>query len=133
MLRLSGTFQANRLPKNRLPQRALQLLLELEKQGPSPYDFRQHSRVALLEPADDIAKVPREVGRYGLLEILDSPWRSYDSVCVFSEAEKRYYELVVTLSPGVRLFLFVPDEDWVDSRLRLVLQVETDEQDPTTA
>lgn len=125
MLRLSDSFQASRR-KSRLPQRALQLLSELERQEPSHYDFRRHSRVALLEEGDDIGRVPRELGRDGLLEILDNPWRSYDSVRTFSEGARRFYELVVTLSPGVSFYLFIPDENWVDDRLRLVLEVETD-------
>lgn len=128
MIRLTESFQARRR-KSSLPQRALQLLESLEQQSPAPYDYRTHSRVALMEEGDNIERVPREFGRYGLLEVLDNPWRSYDSIHAFAEGEERFFEIVVTLTPGVLFYLLVPDAPWLDCRLRLVLDVETGEQD----
>lgn len=125
MIRLNDAFQVQRR-RHRFPQRALQLFDALQKQLPPSSVQEQQSRVAVLEEGDDIGRVPRELGRYGLLDVLDNPWRSYDAVTLFAEGEARYYEMVITLQPGVLFTLIIPDAPWLDPRLRLVLEVETD-------
>lgn len=128
MIRLTSSFQAARR-KNHLPQRALTLLAELEQQNlPTTYDHRTSSFIAVMEQHDDIERTPRELGRYGLMEVLDNPWRSYDSITAFAEGDQRYYEMVATLRLGVVMHLLIPDAPWVDSRLRLVLEVDSSER-----
>lgn len=126
MIRLTDTFQVRRR-RHLFPQRALELFETYQLQF-TPYDYRVHSRIALLEEGDDINRVPRELGRYGLFEVLDNTDRSYDAVTFFSEGETRYYEMVITLQPGVLFTLIIPDKSWLDSRLRLVLEVETESE-----
>lgn len=121
MIRLTDSFQVRRR-RHYFPLRALQLFDALQ-QHPSPTE-REQSRLAVLEEGDDIGRVPRELGRYGLLEIIDNPWRSYDSITAFCEGEARFYEMVITLAPGSLFTLIIPDAPWLDSRLRLVLEVE---------
>lgn len=124
MIRLTDPFQVRRR-KHLFPQRAIDLYDSLQRIFPS-YDYRLHSRVAVLEEGDDIAKVPREVGRFGLLDVLDNPWRSYDSISIFNEGDTRYFEMVITIQSDIILTIIIPDEPWLDARLRLVLEVETD-------
>lgn len=124
MIRLTDPFQVQRR-KHLFPQRAIDLFDTLQ-QTFSPYDYKVHSRVALLEEGDDIGRVPRELGRYGLLDVLDNPWRSYDSITIFHEGDRRYFEMVITLQqPDTLFYLLIPDAPWLDPRLRLVLDVET--------
>lgn len=124
MIRLTEPFQVQRR-RHLYPQRALDLFDSCQQRH-SPYDYKVHSRVAILEEGDDIGRVPRELGRYGLLEILDNPWRCYDTISTFTEGGTRYFEMVITLQPGITLTLLIPDKLWLDSRLRLVLEVETE-------
>lgn len=123
MIRLTDPFQVQRR-KHLFPQRAIDVFDSFQ-QTFSPYDYKVHSRVALLEEGDDIGRVPRELGRYGLMEVLDNPWRSYDSITIFTEGDSRYYEMVITLQSDTLLYLLIPDASWLDSRLRLILDVET--------
>lgn len=124
MIRLTEPFQVQRR-RHLYPQRALDLFDSCQQQH-SPYDYKVHSRVAILEEGDDIGRVPRELGRYGLLGILDNPWRCYDSIGTFTEGETRWFEMTITLTAGVLLIVLIPDSAWLDPRLRLVLEVETE-------
>lgn len=124
MIRLTDVFQVQRR-RHLFPQRAIDLF-DSYQQTFSAYDYKTHPRVAVLEQGDDIGKVPRELGRYGLLEVIDNSWRSYDSITTFNEEETRYFEMVITIQPDILLTIIIPDAPWLDPRLRLVLEVETD-------
>ena len=89
-------------------------------------------RLLVLEEGDDLVLDFPVGGRYGLLSHLDDPW------------QEPFAWVRVTTVRGCRMFvariaksyrkgdyaLVVPDADWVDERLRLVLGVEAEEAVP---
>lgn len=100
----------------RVPELALRRARELRDQGLS---------VVVLEEADDVVNDFGMVGRYGLVTYLDDHYQApFEYVRYVVEDGVKVYEAL--LLPG-RHLLVTPDADWVDHRLRVVLDVESDD------
>lgn len=103
--------------QGRVPEIALRRARELAGKG---------VRVLVLEQGDDVTRDFRVVGRFGLLTYLDDHYQApFEYVRFVREGGRRVFEAL--LAPRGRHLLVTPDEDWVDSRLRLVLDVEGEE------
>lgn len=115
MIRPTDLFQARR--RKNIPRRAI-TLLKLVNNDPM-------QKIAILESHDLIDRILPELGKGGLLNVIDSEWQSYENIVAFSEDHRRFFLMTMTLMKGETLSLFIPDEPWLDSRLRLVLDLET--------
>jgi len=83
--------------------------------------------VLVLEEGDDVERDVPQAGRYGLLTHLDDPWQEpFAFVRYVHEEGKRVFEAL--LATDSRLLVIVPEEQWVDDRLLLVLRVEGEEE-----
>lgn len=122
MIRLTSACQACAL-RGQIPELAVLRMVQFEGEDGS-YDPATHGHILVLQEGDDIALVP-ELGPDGLLEVIDSEWASYDYVEAFAEDGRTVFEMVIALDNDRTLAVIVPDAPWVDSRLRLVLEVET--------
>jgi hypothetical protein len=86
-------------------------------------------RVLVLQEEDDPQRDFPQAGRYGLLTHLDDSWQQpFSWVRLVTVRGCRLF--VARLAKSYRkgdYVLVVPDTDWVDSRLRLVLDLEAKE------
>lgn len=83
--------------------------------------------VVVLEQGDDVERGVPQAGRFGLLTHLDDCWQE-PFAWVRSVRENGCRLFVARLAYGRRpVAVVVPDEEWLDSRLRLVLSVEAEE------
>jgi hypothetical protein len=103
-----GTYEG------RVPQLALRRARKLCVEGVT---------VLVLERGDDVRRDFRVAGRYGLLTYLDDHYQApFEYVRFIHEGGRRVFEAL--LAPEGTHLLVAPDEDWVDDRLRVVLDVE---------
>jgi hypothetical protein len=85
--------------------------------------------VVVLEQGDDVRRDFRMAGRYGLLTYLDDHYQQpFEYVRFVREGGRRIFEAL--LAPSGRFLLVAPDEDWVDERLLVVLDVEGEQALP---
>lgn len=116
MISLSGGGEEEAL-KGRVPEVALRQAKELRGSGVT---------VLVLEREDDVRRDFQMVGRYGLLTYLDDHYQApFEYVRHVVEGERRVF--LALLAPSGRYLLVVPEEDWVDDRLLVVLDVEGEE------
>lgn len=116
MISLSGWDKDEAL-RGRVPEIALRLAQGLRESGVT---------VLVLERGDDVRRDFRMVGRYGLLTYLDDHYQApFEYVRFVVEGERRVF--LALLAPSGRYMLVVPEEDWVDDRLLVVLDVEGEE------
>ncbi len=116
MVVLNGKDEDQRL-RGRVPNLALCRARELSEAGVT---------VLVLEEGDDACRDFRFLGRYGLLTYLDDHYQApFTYVRFVVESGRRIFEAL--LAPSERYLLVVPDEDWVDHRLQVVLDVEGEE------
>jgi hypothetical protein len=103
--------------RGRVPDIALRRAVELRGEGVS---------VVVVEVGDDVDRDFRRAGRYGLLTYLDDHYQQpFEYVRFVYEGGRRIFEAL--LAPDGRYLLVVPDEEWVDARLLVVLDVEGEE------
>ena len=108
--------------KGRVPDIALRRAVELRGEGVS---------VVIVEVWDHVDRDFRMAGRYGLLTYLDDHYQQpFEYVRFVYEGGRRVFEAL--LAPEGNYLLVVPDEKWVDDRLLVVLDVEGEEQPPST-
>ena len=123
MIRLTSARQALAL-RGTIPELAVLRMVQFEGSD-GQYDPERHGHIVVIEEGDDIALVP-EVGPGGLLDVIDDEWRSYDALQAFDEDGRTVFEMVIALDNERTLAIIIPDAPWLDSRLRLVLDVETE-------
>lgn len=100
-----------------VPALALRRARELRKAGVT---------VIVLERGDNVIKDFLVVGRYGLRTYLDDHYQApFQYVRITRERGKRVFEAL--LLPLGKHLLIVPDEEWVDDQLLVVLDVEGEE------
>ncbi|GFO57259.1 hypothetical protein GMSM_42660 [Geomonas sp. Red276] len=100
----------------RVPRLALLRAAELRAEG---------VRVLVVEEGDDVRRDFRMVGRYGLLTYLEDHFQApFGYVRASEEGGRRMFE--ASLLPSGRFLLVAPDEDWLDDRLRVTLDVESE-------
>lgn len=101
----------------RVPEHALRRARQLQAENVG---------VLVMEEGDDVRRDFRMVGRYGLLTYLDDHYQApFEYVRYVVEGGRRVFEAL--LAPSGRYVLVVPEEDWVDDRLLIVLDVEGEE------
>lgn len=116
MISLTGREEEEAL-RGRVPEVALRCAKELRENGVT---------VLVLERGDDVRRDFRMVGRYGLLTHLDDHYQApFEYVRYVVEGRRRVF--VALLAPSGSYLLVVPEEDWVDDRLLVVLDVEGEE------
>lgn len=116
MISLCGSEEEEAL-RGLVPEIALRHAKELRENGVT---------VLVLERGDDVRRDFRMVGRYGLLTYLDDHYQApFEYVRYVVEGGRRVF--VALLAPSRRYLLVVPEEDWVDDRLLVVLDVEAEE------
>lgn len=116
MISLTGKEEEEAL-KGRVPEIALRRAKEFRENGVT---------VLVLERGDDVLRNFRMVGRYGLLTYLDDHYQApFGYVRYVVVGRTRIF--VALLAPSGRYLLVVPEEDWVDDRLLVVLDVEGEE------
>ena len=116
MISLTGKEEEEAL-KGRVPEIALLRSKELRE---------NEVTVLVLERGDDVRRDFRMVGRYGLLTYLDDHYQApFEYVRYVVEDRRRIF--VALLAPTGRYLLVVPEEEWVDDRLLVVLDVEGEE------
>jgi len=104
--------------RGRVPEIALRRAVEMRGKGVF---------VVAVERGDDVRRDFPMGGRYGLLTYLDDHYQApFAYVRFVHEGGRRVFEAL--LSPAEKYLLVVPDEDWVDARLLVVLDVEGEEQ-----
>ena len=123
MIRLTSAKQALSL-RGTIPELAVLRMVQFEGSD-GAYDPASHGYIVIIEEGDDIALVP-EVGPGGLFDVIDDEWRSYDALDAFDEDGHTVFEMVISLDNERTLAVIIPDAPWLDSRLRLVLDVETE-------
>ncbi len=85
--------------------------------------------VVVLERRDDVIKDFLVVGRYGLRTYLDDHYQApFEYVRYVREGGRKVFEAL--LLPLGKHLLIVPDEEWVDEQLLVVLDVEGEEALP---
>ena len=103
--------------RGRVPELALRRAGQMRGKGVS---------VVTVERGDDVRRDFPMGGRYGLLTYLDDHYQApFLYVRFVHEGGRRVFEAL--LAPSGKYLLVVPDEDWVDDRLRVVLDVEGEE------
>lgn len=113
MIVLAGDEKDESL-RGRVPELALRRAGELRGQGVA---------VLVLERGDDVRRDFPMAGRYGLLTYLDDHYQTpFEYVRYAVEGDRRVFEAL--LAPSERYLLVVPEENWVDDRLLIVLDVE---------
>ena len=106
--------------RGRVPDVALRRAAEHREKGVT---------VVVLERGDDVRRNFRMAGRYGLLTYLDDHYQQpFEYVRFVHERGRRVFEAL--LAPFGRFLLVAPDEDWVDERLLVVLDVEGEHAPP---
>lgn len=115
MIILTGT-DSDKAHKGKVPEIALRRAEEMA--GTGVY-------VVALEVLDDIGRDLPMAGRYGLLTYLDDHYQApFEYVRYVEENGRRVFEAL--LAPEGKFLLVVPEEDWVDDRLLVVLDVEAE-------
>lgn len=115
MVTLTGNHEEE-LFRGRVPDVALRRAREMGCEGVV---------VLVLERGDDVQRDFTTAGRYGLLTYLDNHYQApFQYVRYVVEGGRRVFEAL--LLPSGRHLLVVPDEEWVDTRLRVVLDVESE-------
>ena len=114
VVRLTGKKGEEAL-RSRVPDLALRRARELKG---------KRVTVLVLEEGDDAVNDFGMVGRFGLVTYLDDHYQAPFAYvrCDVEEGRKVYEALLL---PSGRFLLVVPDADCVDSRLRVVLDVES--------
>lgn len=101
----------------RIPAVAVQVARELPHGG----------TVLVLEQGDDVERGVPQAGRFGLLTHLDDCWQE-PFAWVRSVRENGGRLFVARLAYGqAPVAIVVPDAEWLDCRLRLVLDLEAEE------
>lgn len=122
MIRLKSAKQALGL-RGVIPELAIVRMVQFEgKDG--HYDPGIHGHILVIQEGDDITDIP-EIGPDGLLEVIDNEWFCYEYVEAFVENGRTVFEMVIALDNERTIAVIIPDEPWLDDRLRLVLEVET--------
>lgn len=100
--------------RDRVPELALRCAACLSPNG----------LVVVLEEGDDIEKSVPQAGRHGLMTHMDDPWQEpFAFVHFVIEGGRRVFE--ARLAYGKHpVTIVVADAPWLDSRLRLVLDLE---------
>lgn len=126
MIRLTSAEQARGLA-GRIPALAVRRMEQFEGED-GLYDPELHGCIVVLEKGDDLSRdVPVPGG--GLLAQLGEEEPSpFEYVCFVRENGRRVFEATIPLAGDAMLALIVPDEPWVDERLRLVLDAEGEEE-----
>lgn len=116
MIMLTEATQVEAL-RGRVPELALRCAERLSPGG----------MVVVIEEGDDIEKNVPQAGRHGIMTNLDNPWQEpFAFVRFVVEDGRRVFE--ARLAYGKRpVTVVVPDAAWLDSRLRLVLDLEGEE------
>jgi hypothetical protein len=116
MVRLTGKGGEEAL-RGRVPDLALRRARELRDKGVT---------VLVLEETDDVVNDFGMIGRFGLVTYLDDHYQApFGYVKYAMEVGQKIYEAL--LLPSGRFLLVAPDAEWVDSRLLVVLDVESDD------
>jgi len=101
-----------------VPEIALRRAVEMRREGVA---------VVVVEEGDDVDLDYRWTGRFGLLTHLDDHYIApFLFVRFVHEGGRRVFEAL--LAPEGKYLLVVPDEEWVDDRLLVVLDVEGEER-----
>jgi len=117
MVVLTGKEEERTL-RGRVPEVALRRAVEMRGEG---------IFVVAVEEGDDVGRDFPQAGRYGLLTYLDDHYQApFLYVRFVHEGGRRVFEAL--LAPSGKFLLVVPEEDWVDDRLLVVLDVEGEEQ-----
>lgn len=119
MVVLTGPEQSARVTGT-VPELALRLARGLAGDG----------YVLVLEEGDDVERDVPQAGRYGLLTHLDDCWQEpFERVLWVRENGRRVFVARLAAS-RVPTVVVAADADWLDERLRLVLDVEGEEGSP---
>ena len=128
MIRLKSAKHALCL-RGVIPELAIVRMVQFEGKDGN-YDPDMHGHILVLQEGDDITQIP-EIGPDGLLEVIDNEWCCYEYVEAFVEDGRTVFEMVIALDNERTIAVIIPDEPWLDDRLRLVLEVETQHTNPS--
>lgn len=119
MITLTNRRQAAKLAQEGIiPQIALSRKLRKEN-------------VLVLESSDDVVFGMPHFGRYGLITFIDDHDREqFSSVRFIVENGQRFFAAVTTdRAQRTRYTIVAPDAPWLDHRLRLIFEVEAEEEE----
>jgi hypothetical protein len=112
MIKILSTDQALSL-KGTIPELAILRSIQFQGEGYSP---EEHGHIIVLEAGDDLCPE-------GLYDSDGLPY--FEFVEVFSEAGKEVYEVVIAIDNEKTIAVIIPDEPWLDAKLRRQLQRAT--------
>ncbi len=129
MTKLTRADQAVQL-EGKIP--ALAILRMKQLQGTDDlYDPARHGYIVVLSENGDIVADFPELGDKGLLSGTDD-WPVFDYVEKFNDGTGDVYEAVAHLNNEQVLAFIISDTDWLDSRLRTVLESYLSPHSPVT-
>jgi hypothetical protein len=123
MIKILSTDQALSL-KGTIPELAILRSIQFQGEGYSP---EEHGHIIVLEAGDDLCHI-HEIGPEGLYDSDDLPY--FEFVEVFSEAGEEVYEVVIAIDNEKTIAVIIPDEPWLDAKLRRQLQQATQGMTP---
>ena len=123
MIRLFSTDQAINL-RGIIPELAIIRSLQFQGSGYS----EAHGHIVVIEKDDDLSQVT-EVSPSGLVLIYDS-WPAYEYAEAFFEGHNIVYEVVFQVDNDRTIAVIIPDQPWLDAKLRSDLQIATQASKP---
>ena len=125
MIRLFSTDQAINL-RGIIPELAVIRSIQFQSSGYSP---ETHGHIIVIQEGDDLTQVT-EISPSGLVLIYDS-WPAYEYAEAFIEEDMVVYEVVFQINNERTIAVIIPDQPWLDAKLRSELQIATQASKPT--
>lgn len=119
MIKLTSKIQAEQY-RGQIPELAILRMTQLEGTD-GLYDPAAHGFIIVVTEQDDVEKDFPEVGESGLLSGTPD-WPIFDCVEKFQEGTGYVVEAVTHLNNEKVLAFIIPDELWMDPRLRTTLE-----------
>jgi hypothetical protein len=119
MTKLTSSDQANQL-QGKIPELAILRMTQLEGND-NRYDPDRHGFIVVLSEDENIVTDFPELGDQGLLSGTED-WPVFDYVEKFNDGTCDVFEAVTHLDNERVIAFIITDEEWLDSRLRKVLE-----------
>ncbi len=120
MIRLFTIEQAQSL-RDIIPELALTRSLQFQGEGYVP---EEHGHIVVIQEGDEVSSLS-EIGNDGLVLFDEEGLPTYEYVEAFMEDGRIVYEVVFQIDDSRTIAVIVPDEPWLDARLREDLQRAT--------